>query len=200
MIIIIRALSQWGKDDGDYDSPKSRHETPDEKREAKEAQIKKRGHKKREGPNKKNKKIMREKEKRDNATILLPHLCRIPGSGRPLRFEHWGAHRGLSPTDLHPISSCDFSWKQRTPQGTQGLYWFRPPLWCNTLLQCVVWSIASGADEDQYKRRTASWEVFLSWCDELLGWVQSPLPLSLLGFYQISRCLLPRWPSLLGGG
>ena len=31
----------WGKDDGDYDSPTSRDETPDEKREAKEAQIKK---------------------------------------------------------------------------------------------------------------------------------------------------------------
>ena len=41
MIIIIRALSQWGKDDGDYDSPTSRDETPD-KKEAKEAQIKKR--------------------------------------------------------------------------------------------------------------------------------------------------------------
>ena len=34
----------------------------------------KRGHKKREGPNKKINK-MREKERRDNATILLPHLC-----------------------------------------------------------------------------------------------------------------------------
>ena len=41
MIIIIRALPQWGKDDGDYDSPTSRDETPDEKKEAKEAQIKK---------------------------------------------------------------------------------------------------------------------------------------------------------------
>ena len=29
MIIIIRALPQWGKDDGDYDSPTSRDETPD---------------------------------------------------------------------------------------------------------------------------------------------------------------------------
>ena len=48
MIIIIRALSQLGKDDGDYDSPTSRDETPDEK---------KRPRKKREGPNKK----MREK-------------------------------------------------------------------------------------------------------------------------------------------
>ena len=32
MIIIIRALSQWGKDDGDYDSPTSRDETPDKKK------------------------------------------------------------------------------------------------------------------------------------------------------------------------
>ena len=41
MIFIISALSQWGKDDGDYDSPTSRDETPDEKKtrkkEAKEA-------------------------------------------------------------------------------------------------------------------------------------------------------------------
>ena len=29
MIFIIRALSQRGKDDGDYDSPTSRDETPD---------------------------------------------------------------------------------------------------------------------------------------------------------------------------
>ena len=44
MIIIIRALAQWGKDDGDYDSPTSQDETPDEKRgqkEKKKAQIKK---------------------------------------------------------------------------------------------------------------------------------------------------------------
>ena len=50
MIIIIRALSQRGKDDGDYDSPTSRDETPDftkkrgqrspNKKEAKEAHQK----------------------------------------------------------------------------------------------------------------------------------------------------------------
>ena len=27
---------------------------------------------------------------------------------------------------------------RRTTQGTRDLYWFRPPLWCNTLLQFVV--------------------------------------------------------------
>ena len=68
MIIIIRALSQWGKNDGDYDSPISRDETPDEKKEAKEAQIKKEA-------KEAHQKNMREKERRDNATILFPHLC-----------------------------------------------------------------------------------------------------------------------------
>ena len=42
IIFIIRALSQLGKDDGDYDSPTSRDETPDKK------ERKKRNQKKRE--------------------------------------------------------------------------------------------------------------------------------------------------------
>ena len=43
MIFIIRALSQWGKDDEDYDSPTSRDETSDfiKIKEAKEAHEKK---------------------------------------------------------------------------------------------------------------------------------------------------------------
>ena len=43
MIIIIRALPQGVKDDGDYDSPTSRDQTPDEKKEKgqKKAQKKK---------------------------------------------------------------------------------------------------------------------------------------------------------------
>ena len=41
---------------------------------------------------------------------------------------------------------------ERITQMTQGLYWIGPPLWCNTLLQCVVWWIASWAgDDEQYK-------------------------------------------------
>ena len=43
MIIIIRALPQWGKDDGDYDSPTSGDETPDEKNRKKEKGLKKKG-------------------------------------------------------------------------------------------------------------------------------------------------------------
>ena len=33
--------------------------------------------------------------------------CRVSGSGRPLRFKHWGARGDLSPTDLRPILSCE---------------------------------------------------------------------------------------------
>ena len=45
----------------------------------------------------------------------------------------------------------------------QGLYWFGPPLWCNTLLQCVVWWIASWADDDeQYKEEQPREGLFLA--------------------------------------
>ena len=70
---------------------------------------------------------------------------------------------------------------ERTAQETQGLYWFGPPLWCNTLLQCVVWWIASWADDDeQYKEEQRREGLFLAGGDELLGGVQSPFSLSLL--------------------
>ena len=52
---------------------------------------------------------------------------------------------------------------ERTTQETQGLYWFGPPLWCNTLLQCVVWWIASWADDDeQYKGEQPREGLFLA--------------------------------------
>ena len=51
---------------------------------------------------------------------------------------------------------------ERTTQETQGLYWFGPPLWCNTLLQCVVWWIAPWADDDeQYKGEQPREGLFL---------------------------------------
>ena len=119
--------------------------------------------------------------------------CRISGSGRPLRFEHRSARGDLSPTDLRSISSRDLSWKQRITQGTRGLYWFGPPLWCNTLLQCVVWWIASWADDDeQYKEEQPREGLFLGG-DELLGGVQSPLSLSLSDF---DPSLFLGWPIL----
>ena len=52
---------------------------------------------------------------------------------------------------------------ERTTQETQGLYWFGPPLWCNTLLQCVVRWIASWADdEEQYKEEQPREGLFLA--------------------------------------
>ena len=52
---------------------------------------------------------------------------------------------------------------ERTTQETEGLYWFGPPLWCNTLLQCVVWWIASWADDDeQYKEEQPREGLFLA--------------------------------------
>ena len=67
MIIIIRALPQWGKDDGDYDSPTSRDETSDfiKIKEAKEAQIKKDA-----------KEAHQKREKREGTLLLsFLHTC-----------------------------------------------------------------------------------------------------------------------------
>ena len=77
--------------------------------------------------------------------------CRISGSGRPLRFELWGAHGDLSTTDSRFYGSQEILARKKNTQRTRGLYWFGPPMWCNTLLQCVVWWIASGADDEQYR-------------------------------------------------
>ena len=61
MIFIIRALSQGGKDDEDYDSPTSRDETSDftkrKKRKAKKKKKKMKGKRKKE--KKKKKKIIK---------------------------------------------------------------------------------------------------------------------------------------------
>ncbi len=56
MNFIIRALSQWGKDDGDYDSPTRRDETPDEKRGQKEKKKRKKAQRKKEEKAQKTKK------------------------------------------------------------------------------------------------------------------------------------------------
>ena len=51
----------------------------------------------------------RRAEERFQCTPTWRAKCRISGSGRPLRFEHWGARGDLSPTDLRPISSRDLN-------------------------------------------------------------------------------------------
>ena len=71
---------------------------------------------------------------------------------------------------------------KRTAQETQDLYWFGPLLWCNTLLQCVVWWIASWADDDeQYKEEQPREGLFLAGamnCWEELSHLSLPLSLS----------------------
>ena len=73
---------------------------------------------------------------------------------------------------------------KRNTQGTQGLYWFGPPLWCNTLLQCVAWWIASWADDDeQYKEEQPREGLFLAGvmnCWEEFSHLSLSLLLSLL--------------------
>ena len=68
MIIIIRALPQSGKDDGDYDSPTSRHETPDLIKKGQRSPNKKKR------PNKptKTKKNERNERKREKGQCYYP--------------------------------------------------------------------------------------------------------------------------------
>ena len=85
---------------------------------------------------------------------------------------------------------------ERTTQETQGLYWFGPPLWCNTLLQCVVWWIASWADDDeQYKEEQPREGLFLA--GAMNYWEELSHPsLSLYLIFSILRSLRP--PLLCG--
>ena len=86
-----------------------------------------------------------------------------------------------------------------TTQETQGLYWLRPPLWCNTLLQCVVWWIASWADDDeQYKEEQPREGLFLVGgmnCWEQLS--HPSLSLYLIFFILRSLSFLPTSPPSL---
>ena len=51
---------------------------------------------------------------------------------------------------------------ERITRGAQGLYWFGPSLWCNTLLECVVWWIASWDGDEQYKEEQPREGLFLA--------------------------------------
>ena len=65
MIIIIRALPQWGKDDGDNDSPTSRDETPDFTKKIKEAKE----------AHQKNKKTKNERKREGAMLLSFYHTC-----------------------------------------------------------------------------------------------------------------------------
>ena len=81
---------------------------------------------------------------------------------------------------------------ERTTQETQGLYWFGPPLWCNTLLQCVVWWIASWADDDeQYKEEQPREGLFLA--GAMNCWEEFSHPSLSLSLSLIEPPLLSGW-------
>ena len=84
----------------------------------------------------------------------------------------------------------------RTTQETQGLYWFGPPLWCNTLLQCVAWWIASWADDDeQYKEEQPREGLLLA--GAMNYWEEFNHPS--LSLFSFSRPSSPRPPCSVGG-
>ena len=92
------------------------------------------------------------------ATIFSMHICvgsRVPA--KPLRFELWGAREDFLPTDLRPSSLRSHGRTRHTRNTkTQDLYWFGPPLWCNTLLQCGGGGLPLGLRMNNTRGRTAS--------------------------------------------
>ena len=78
---------------------------------------------------------------KENSGAPLPGTPNVGSRvlAKPLRFELWGAREDLLLAD-HALSRFAISRLARRTRNTrtQDLYWFGPPLWCNTLLHCVV--------------------------------------------------------------
>jgi len=107
-----------------------------------------------------------------------PIGSRVPT--KPSRFEHWGAREGFLPIDPRPSSLRSRGrtrWTHKTK--TQDLYWFGPPLWCNTLLQCGGGGLPLGLMMHSTRGRTASWGWGVLVLGELVWvrclWMSSPL-------------------------
>ena len=108
--------------------------------------------------------------------IYLDRLCRISGSDRPLRFEHWGAHGDC--TFYLPASQRSKLLKELhkghniyTGSGHR----------CGVIPYSSVWLVDCllGLMMITIQGRTASRGSVLGWGDELLGGVQPPFSLSL---------------------
>ena len=89
---------------------------------------------------------------------------------------------------------------ERITQETQGLYWFGPPLWCNTLLQCVVGGLPHGADDDeQYKEEQPREGLFLARamnCWEEFSRLSLSLSLTDRPNEPLPPCYVGGWPYL----
>ena len=95
--------------------------------------------------------FLRHQNKRE---ILFPSNFKWVLSDIGFRQNPWGSNSGVRTKIFslpkHALSLAAIAKLDRwTTQETRGLYWFGPPLWCNTLIQCVVWWIASWADDEQ---------------------------------------------------
>ena len=64
--------------------------------------------------------------------------CRIPGSGKTLEVRTLGCARRSLPPSSHTHHNLKARHIELAEQGTQGLYWFGSPMWCNALLRCGV--------------------------------------------------------------
>ena len=104
---------------------------------------------------------------------------RVPA--KPLRFEHWGAHEDLSLPNhaltLTVISKLSASNPQK--ERHKSLYWFGPPLWCNTLLQfgvvdCLVGWGWKNTRYEQPPEERCSWARGAGVCE---GSLNDPSPL-----------------------
>ena len=95
--------------------------------------------------------------------------CRMLGSGRPLRFELLGRREDLPPTNPRPIASRESKLNDEQHEGHKiytgsgHRYGVIPysSVWCGGLPQGLMMNSTRG--------RTASREVFLSWCGVLVG-------------------------------
>ena len=111
---------------------------------------------------------------------------------KPSRFELWGAHEDFLPTDPRPSSLRSRGRTRRTHNTkTQDLYWFGPPLWCNTLLHYGGGGLPLGlmmnsTREEQpcEERCSCAW-----WCVDELG--SDPFLLGWLALFIEALVLFP---------
>ena len=91
-------------------------------------------------------------------TPTLRTKCRITGSGKTLKIRTLGCARSsFPPTDPLPSSLRSRGRTRRTSNTkTQDLYWFGPPLCCNTLLHCGGRGLHLGLMMNNTRGRTAS--------------------------------------------
>ena len=105
------------------------------------------------------------------------HTNRLPvsdlGFRQTLEVRTLGCAQRLSPyrptAKLSKISQMNSTNSQH--RKTQDLYWFRPPLWCNTLLQCGGGGLPLGLMKNSYQGKNSLLRLRCScawWtCDEV---------------------------------